>query len=140
MKSRFLMRFAAIALCKAVSIFCGLGIAVHIAVLASCGGGSMGQARQLVAVSVEPTPANAVQLGSITFSATGTFNQAPTTQTNLAVQWASSDSNVVTVDPNTGVATCLLVGGPISITASAAGNGGMVAGSGTSSTQWSRTM
>jgi len=131
MKSRFLMRFAAITPCNAISIFCGWGIAVFIVVLASCGGGSMGQSRQLIAVSVQPTPANAVQGGSVTFIATGTFDQAPTTQNNLPVQWASSDSNVVTVDPSTGIATCVSVGGPISISASAAGKGGMVAGSAT---------
>jgi hypothetical protein len=108
----------------------GVNAAITL-LLASCGGGSMGQPRQLIAVAVRPTPAEAVQNGSVTFGATGTFDQAPTTQTNLPVQWASSDSNVVTIDPNAGIATCVVVGGPINITASAAGKGGMVDGSGT---------
>ena len=90
----------------------------------------MGQPRQLIALAVQPSPASAVQGGTVTFQATGTFDQAPTTQTSLPVQWASSDSNVVAIDPNTGIATCVVVGGPIDITASAAGKGGMVDGSG----------
>jgi hypothetical protein len=100
--------------------------------LAGCGGGaSMGQPRQLIAVAVKPTPASAVPGGTVTFSATGTFDQAPTTQSNLPVQWASSDSNLVTIDPGTGIATCVALGGPVNITASAAGKGGTVDGSGT---------
>jgi hypothetical protein len=124
------MRSAAITPCNAISIFCGLGIAVLIVVLASCGGGSVGQSRQLIAVSVQPTPANAVQGGSVTFIATGTFDHSPTTKTNLPVRWASWGSNVVTIDPNSGTATCVVVGGPINITASAAGKSGTVAGCG----------
>lgn len=119
---------------RTVSISRRLGITASIAViLASCGGGgaSMGQPRQLIALAVQPSPASAVQGGTVTFQATGTFDQAPTTQTNLPVQWASSDSNVVTIDPRTGIATCVGLDGPINITASAAGKGGMVDGSGT---------
>jgi hypothetical protein len=110
-----------------------LGITASIAmILASCGGGaSIGQPRRLIALAVQPSPASAVQGGTVTFRASGTFDQAPTTQSNLPVQWASSDSSVVTIDPGTGIATCVVVGGPIDITASAAGKGGMVAGSGT---------
>ena len=88
----------------------------------------MGQPRQLISLTIQPSPAIAVQRGSVTFSATGTFDQAPHTQTNLQVQWASSDSNVVTIDPNTGIATCVVVGGPLTITASAAGKGGRTRG------------
>jgi hypothetical protein len=119
---------------KTVSTSRRFGIAASIAaILASCGGGgaSIGQPRQLIALAVQPSPASAVQGGTVTFQATGTFDQAPTTQSNLPVQWASSDSSVVTIDPGTGIATCVVVGGPINITASAAGKGGMVAGSGT---------
>ena len=110
-----------------------LAITASITVmLASCGGGaSIGQPRQLIALAVEPSPASAVLGGTVSFLASGTFDQAPTTQSNLPVRWASSDSSVVTIDPGTGIATCVLVGGPINITASAAGKGGTVAGSGT---------
>jgi hypothetical protein len=101
-------------------------------IVASCGGGAGMGLRQLVAVTVQPGNGEAIAPdGTVPFSATGTFDQAPTTQTNLPVQWASSDSNVATIDPNTGIATCLAVGGPITVTASAAGKGGMVHGPGT---------
>ena len=100
--------------------------------LAGCGGGaSMGQPRQLIALAVQPSPATAVQGGTVTYGATGTFDQAPLTQSNLPAQWASSDSNVVTIDSTTGIATCVTVGGPTNVTASAAGKGGTVVGSGT---------
>ncbi|PYX59160.1 MAG: hypothetical protein DMG76_06500 [Acidobacteria bacterium] len=110
-------------------------------VLVSCGGGgaTIGVGtRQLIAVSVQPGSGQAVAPnGTVTFSATGTFDQAPTTQSSLPVQWASSDSNVASIDPNTGIATCLAVGGPITVTASAAGKGGMIHGSGTLTCQLS---
>jgi len=94
--------------------------------LASCGGA---EPRQLVGVSVQPVRGQAIAPdGTVPFSATGTFDQAPTTQANLPVQWASSDSTIATIDPNTGIATCLVVGGPITVTASAAGRGGTVHG------------
>ena len=106
----------------------GLGILVLLGVLASCGGGGP---RQLIGVSVQPASGQAIAPdGTVPFSATGTFDQAPKTQANLPVQWASSDSSVASIDPNSGIATCLAAGGPISVTASAAGKGGMVHGSG----------
>jgi hypothetical protein len=102
--------------------------------LASCGGSgaTIGVGtRQLIGVAVQPRSSQAVvPNGTVTFSATGTFDQAPTTQLSLPVQWASSDSNVASIDPNTGIATCLAVGGPITVTASAAGKGGMIHGAG----------
>jgi hypothetical protein len=117
---------------RVVSVFLGLGIFATIAVAtASCGGGGASFAsRQLIALVVQPSPANAVEGGTVTFSATGTFDQAPTTQVNFTAQWASSDPNIATVDPNTGTATCVGLGGPINVTASAAGKGGTVNGSG----------
>lgn len=103
-------------------------------VLASCGGGGAtigAGTRQLIGVGVQPRSGQAVAPnGTVTFSATGTFDQAPTAQSSLPVQWASSDSNVASIDPSTGIATCLAVGGPIIVTASAAGKGGMIHGSG----------
>jgi Bacterial Ig-like domain (group 2) len=100
--------------------------------LASCGGGAGMGLRQLVAITVQPGNGQAIEPGgTVSFTATGTFDQAPITQTDLHAEWASSDSSVVTIDPNTGIATCLAVGGPISVTASAAGKGGTVLGSGT---------
>lgn len=123
---------------RGVPIVCGLGTLVSLGVLmASCGGGSIGP-RQLIGVSVQPVSGQAIAPdGTVPFSATGTFDQAPTTQANLPVQWASSDSTIATIDPNTGIATCLVVGGPVTVTASAAGRGGTVHGSSTLACQLS---
>ena len=120
---------------RVASILCEVGSLVSLGlVLASCGGGEAKigvGTRQLIGVSVWPRSGQAVAPnGTVTFSATGTFDQAPTAQSGLPVQWASSDSNLVSIDPNTGIATCLAVGGPIAVTASAAGKGGMIKGSG----------
>ena len=125
--SRIWLNVASI-LCKAGSL-ASLGI-----VLASCGGGGAtigAGTRQLIGVSVQPGSGQAVTPnGTVTFSATGTFDQPPTTQSSLPAHWASSDPSVASIDPNTGIATCLAVGGPITVTASAAGKGGTIHGSG----------
>ena len=96
-----------------------------------CGGGgetfSMPPARQLIALDVQPPHGTAVQGGMVPFSAKGTFDQAPTTQQNMAVQWTSSDTTIATIDTS-GVATCIGVGGTLTITASSPGKGGMVQG------------
>jgi Big-like domain-containing protein len=108
-------------------------LGVLTALLASCGGGTMGPPppRELVSLSVQPSNATATQGNTAPFSATGTFNQAPLVLDNLAAQWVSSDTSIATVDANTGAATCISVGGPVNITASTAGKGGMVSGSAT---------
>jgi hypothetical protein len=99
-------------------------------VLGSCGDSQSGGPRQLVSLNVQPGNAQAIPPdGTIPFSAIGTFNQAPTSQSNLPVQWASSDSTIAQVDPNTGIAQCVAFGGPVSIVASAAGQGGTVTAS-----------
>ena len=90
-----------------------------IFVLAGCGGtGSARRPRVLLSVAVQPNSATAVKNRGVAFSATGTFNQAPTTQTNLSARWASSDMTIATIDPATGLATCVAVGGPVTILAS----------------------
>jgi uncharacterized protein YjdB len=91
--------------------------------MASCGGSSM-TPHQLIAIAVSPTGAGANQGDTVPFTATGTFAQPPTTQTNIPAQWTSSDTTTATVNPSTGAATCVGVGGPITITASAAGIAG----------------
>ncbi len=107
------------------------GLAMLTTLLTSCGGGTIGPPppRQLVSLSVQPISATANQGNTVPFSATGTFNQAPLAQNDLPAQWVSSDKNIATVDANTGAATCASVGGPVSITASAAGKGTTVSGS-----------
>lgn len=86
--------------------------------LVGCGG-STPQSRNLVSVSVEPNSAQATApTGTAPFTASGTFDQAPTTQDNLTVQWSSSDPSIATIDSSSGLATCVAAGGPITITAS----------------------
>jgi hypothetical protein len=113
------------------SISCALACLISYgALLMSCGGGSF-QPRRLIALSVLPSDAVASVPGTLPFSATGTFDSAPTTQANVAAQWSSPDQSVATVDPNTGIATCVAAGGPISVTATASGKGGMLHSSAT---------
>ena len=90
-----------------VAIFGRLGILIAIdAILANCGGGS----RQLIAITVQPSDGDVVApTGALTFTATGTFNQPPTTQTDLTAHWTSSNSSGATIDPNTGRTTCVAV-------------------------------
>ena len=111
-------------------LVCGL---VTAAILTSCGGGEIGPPppRQLISVVVQPNSTTAIRGDTVPFSATGTFNQAPLTQTNLPAQWVSSDANVASIDANTGAATCVSVGGPVTISASAPGKHGMLNGSAT---------
>jgi hypothetical protein len=99
------------------------GLGISLAMMASCGGSVM-TPHQLVAIVVSPSGAGANQGDAVPFSATGTFAQPPTTETNIPAQWTSSDTNTATVNPSTGAATCVAVGGPVTITASAAGMSG----------------
>lgn len=125
MRDVYAYRRWSVRLCSVIVLFGG-------SLLNGCGGGSSTPLppplRQLVSVSVQPSAASAVQGGTSFFTATGTYDQAPTTQTNLPAQWASSDTNVATIDASTGVATCVSAGGPVTITASDAGKGGTVKG------------
>jgi hypothetical protein len=99
-------------------------------VMASCGGGGH-PARHLTSLTVQPSDAEAVAPeGTTPFTAIGTFDQAPITQSVMVAQWTSSDSSIATIDANTGMATCLASGEPITITATAAKVAGSVQGSG----------
>jgi hypothetical protein len=98
--------------------------------LTGCGGGSPSfqPRRQLTSLAVQPSNGDAiVPAGTLPFSATGTYNEAPISQANMTVLWVSSNSSVATIDSNTGLATCVVIGGPVTITASAPGNGGIEA-------------
>lgn len=82
-------------------------------------GGSGTPTRTLLSVAVQPADAEAATpSGTAPFTATGTFDQPPMTEDNLTARWLSSDTTVATVDANTGLATCVSVGGPVVITAS----------------------
>jgi hypothetical protein len=112
---------------RTVFIISGLGISFSI--MANCGGSNF-PPRQLIAIGVSPTGAGANQGDTVPFTVTGTFDQPPTTQTNLPAQWVSSDVLTATIDPNTGAATCVGVGGPVTITASVPETGGTLQGTG----------
>ena len=77
--------------------------------------------RHLVGIDVQPSDADALVSSDTPFSATGTFDKKPTTVENVSAVWISSDPTIVTVDSSSGVASCVAVGGPITITASAGG-------------------
>jgi trimeric autotransporter adhesin len=111
------------------TVFIISGVGISLSIMASCGGSSMTQ-HQLIAIAVSPTGAGANQGDTVTFSATGTFAQAPTTQPNIPAQWTSSDTTTATINPSTGAATCVGIGGPVTITASAAGMAGTLESTG----------
>lgn len=91
----------------------------------------MHQRRRLITLTVQPANADAIAPGGTApFTADGTFDQSPIAETNVPVQWSSSDTSVATIDSHSGVATCHVAGGPVTITASAPGKGGTVQGSG----------
>ena len=89
-----------------------------------CGGYST-PSRTLLSIAVQPGNAEATTpAGTAPFTATGTFDQPPMTEDNLNARWSSSDTTVATVDANTGLATCVSVGGPVVITASSSAKQG----------------
>ena len=76
-------------------------------------------ARSLTSLAVQPPTTEATApTGTSPFIALGTFNQAPLTD-DVTAQWSSSDTGVATIDAATGLATCIAVGGPVTITATA---------------------
>ena len=106
-----------------ITAFIISGLGVSLLMMSTCGGSGM-TPHQLVAIAVSPTGAGANQGDTVPFTATGTFAQPPTTQTNIPAQWTSSDTSTAAVNPSSGAATCLAIGAPITITASAAGTTG----------------
>jgi hypothetical protein len=93
-----------------------------------CGGGMSTPPRALLSITVHPSNGNAwAPIGTLPFTAMGTFNQSPTTQTDFSVQWTSSDTSIASIDPNSGLATCVSVDAPkatVMITATADGKQG----------------
>jgi len=111
-----------------VNCTCGLLLAAGIFVT---GCGDSKTSRHLTSLSVTPDDVEAVApTGTAQFSVTGTFDQAPLTDTGVAVQWTTSDSSVATVTAS-GLATCLAAGGPITVTATGQGTTGTVSASAT---------
>ncbi len=112
---------------KTNRILSGFGLLTLYATFAlSCGGGtSPSQGRNLVSLAVHPANSFVLQGATVTFAATASFDQPPLTQSNFPAQWASSDTTLATIDAN-GVATCLQLGGPITVNASASAKSGAV--------------
>lgn len=79
----------------------------------------------LTAVTIQP-PSPQIEVGTAqTLQAWGTYaNNTGTSQITSGVVWTSSDSNVLTINPTTGVATGQGTGGSATITASAQGLSG----------------
>lgn len=95
-------------------------------VLVACGGTiSTNQPRVLVSIAIEPNSAIAVKQRHVAFSVTGTFNQTPIRKANLTAAWDSSDPTIATIDPATGLAGCVAVGGPVTISASVNSHGSL---------------
>ena len=102
----------------------------HTLLLMSCGaGGAAIGPRQLTSLTVRPGNAGASPGATFPFRATGTFNQVPFTQEKMPAHWTSSDPGIATIDPTSGLATCVALGGPVTVSASSAGKGGEVLGS-----------
>jgi hypothetical protein len=82
-------------------------------------------ANSLTAVTIQP-PSPQIEVGTPqTLQAWGTFaNNTGTSQITSGVVWTSSDPNVLTINPSTGVATGVGSGGSATITASAQGLSG----------------
>jgi Big-like domain-containing protein len=100
-------RRASAALCASLILLSG-----------GCGGGSSTTTRNLVRVSVEPTNAQAIApTGTAPFALMGIFDQPPTNDLLPNAQWSSSDPTIATIDA-TGLANCVAVGGPVTITGS----------------------
>jgi Bacterial Ig-like domain (group 2) len=97
---------------------------VLLAALASCSSPS----RRLLSLDVQPSNTEALVGKTTPFRATGTFDKEPLTETNVNVQWNTSDANVATID-STGMATCVAVGS-VNVIASADGKGGTIQNSG----------
>lgn len=104
-----------------------LGMVLAAALAIGCGS-------DVVLESIAVTPSS--HTGStadqpFVFTATGTYSDNTTSTTIAGLTWTSGDTNVITID-NTGAATCVSdTGAPITITATAPGSGGNVAGTAT---------
>jgi len=98
---------------------------------AACGGGMDTPARHLISLTVDPADAEAVApSGTAPFDAIGTFDREPKTVASLTAQWTSSDTAVASID-STGLVTCQMIGGPVTLTATVASDGKTFTATGT---------
>jgi hypothetical protein len=106
---RILSSFGLLSLCATFALNCG-------------GGASILQSRNLLSITVHPANSFVLPGATVPFAATATFDLPPLTENNFPAQWASSDATLATIDDN-GVATCVQLGGPITISASVSQKG-----------------
>jgi preprotein translocase subunit Sec61beta len=104
---------------KRIVVFTGILVAVLFAMMSISGCGSSAPVLQSIAVT--PSPANGTVGGAtVPFTATGAFSDGTHSTTISGLAWSSSDTNTATIDPTTGVATCVAANASaITITATA---------------------
>ncbi|HEY6252683.1 MAG TPA: Ig-like domain-containing protein, partial [Candidatus Angelobacter sp.] len=81
----------------------------------------------LQSITVAPNPASVVAGNTMAFAATGHYSDGSSKTVTTQATWTSSSSSVATVVSNTGVATGVAAGGPVTITASLSGVNGTTA-------------
>jgi uncharacterized protein YjdB len=72
----------------------------------------------LQSIAVTPSPGSIMVGSAIAFTATAHYSDGSTQNVTTQAAWASSSSSVATIGSNTGVATGMAAGGPVTITAS----------------------
>src|SRR5215510_3009914 len=78
----------------------------------------------LQSIAVTPTPASVMTGSTIAFSAMGHYSDGSSKDVTTTASWSSGTPSVATIVSNTGVATGVTAGGPVTITASLSGIGG----------------
>src|SRR5579872_3137833 len=78
----------------------------------------------LQTITVTPSTATVAIGGTVAFTATGHYSDGSSQNVTTQAAWSSSSSSVATVVSNTGVATGVTAGGPVTITASLSGING----------------
>ncbi len=75
----------------------------------------------LQSITVTPSPVSIAVGSTVAFAATGHYSDGSNKNLTTQAAWSSSNSSVAAVVSNTGVATGMAAGGPVTITASVAG-------------------
>jgi uncharacterized protein YjdB len=78
----------------------------------------------LQSISVTPSPDSVAVGATVAFVATGHYSDGSSQNITTQTAWSSSNSSVATVVSNTGVATGVTAGGPVTITALMSGTSG----------------
>src|SRR5437016_212162 len=71
----------------------------------------------LISIAVTPASPSIAKGLPQAFTATGTYTDSSTQNLTTSVNWTSSNTGVATIGLNTGIATGVAVGGPVTITA-----------------------